>query len=468
MQTSSHSGRQPHRVLAGFALLVSFAVSASVAYSQTVSTSLQTEKAPAGAVYAPVFGVADEPFALADALVRELRNGGYALYLRHGAVVHGPRGKAGPGEWSTDCQNASHVGPEVRLRMRAIAEALSRQRILVSETLSSEFCPAVDTASLLGLAAPQRTAALNDFAALRGNARSATAVATYAAGIQLLLTKPATQKSNRVLVGHVLAPGTVHPALSTLEAGHTAIFKVESASRFHYITTLSPGQWQWIGKQVVAEDAAPLAPQVTIAPPQPPSIPLINAAKELKGTALVQALRRGGFNLYMRHALANVGQDGNLIQTPVWWENCAIQRNLADAGRDQARKVGDSIRELKIPVSQVLTAQFCRTRDTGHTLGLGPIEVTEDLNHQIGQRAGFDVNAARFKQLAEIPQRGTNRILISHTHGSPKAEERIMGAMQEAEIVVFQPDGKGGSEPVARVPLVEWDTLIKIGAAAQP
>jgi phosphohistidine phosphatase SixA len=181
----------------------------------------------------------------------------------------------------------------------------------------------------------------------------------------------------------------------------------------------------------------------------------------------VQALRRGGFNLYMRHAQSSVGQDGNLQLTPFWWENCTLQRNMSDVGREQARKVGAALRELTIPVDQVLTAQFCRTRETGHLLGLGPVEVTEDLNHQIGQRTGFDVNAARFRRLAETPAKGRNNLLISHTHGSQRAEERIMSGIQEAEIVVFQPDGKGGTAPVARIPVPEWGNLIKAMAATK-
>jgi phosphohistidine phosphatase SixA len=210
------------------------------------------------------------------------------------------------------------------------------------------------------------------------------------------------------------------------------------------------------------------APQVTAAAPPPANVALIDPAKEKKGAALLEALRKGGFNLYMRHALSTVGQDGNLIQTPRWWENCEMQRNIADAGREQARKLGAALKELKIPISAVLTAQFCRTRDTGHALGLGPIEITEDLNHQIGQRAGFDVNAARYKQLAELPPMGTNRVLVSHTHGSPKPEERIMGSLQEAEIVVYQPDNRGGVEPLARIPLTEWDNLVKLAATNRP
>ena len=443
-------------------------------YAQSVSANSHTAKATANVLALQPLAVEEASFALSDGLVRELRNGGYVLYLRHGAVLPATADKVVAGQWWKDCQNTQRIGPEVQAQMRAVAEAMSRQRIAVSEVLSSEFCRAADTAVLLGIAVPLHNSALNDVTALNKQPQEATSavssLASYAAGIQQLLTKPTTPKGNRVLVGHSLPPGIIHPALSTLPESHTAIFKVEPGNRFHYITTLSPGQWQWIGKQSVVDlvpAAAAQSPQVTAATP-PPNIPLIDAAKELKGGALLQALRKGGFNLYMRHAISNVGQDGNLIQTPLWWENCTIQRNIADAGRDQAHKLGAAMRELKIPISQVLTAQFCRTRDTGHAMGLGPLEITEDLNHQIGQRVGFDVNAARFKQLAAMPPKGTNRVLVSHTHGSPKTEERIMGSLQEAEIVVYQPDGNGGTEPVARIPLVEWDNLIKTAAAPKP
>ena len=439
--------------------------------AQTVSASSQTAKATASVVAPQPLAVEDASFGLADGLIRELRNGGYVLYVRHGTLLPTPVDKQGAGEWWKDCQNTKRIGPEVQAQMRALAEALSRQKIAVYEVLSSEFCRAYDTAILLGLAVPQRNAALNEFGPLSNRSQSATHLSIYAAGIQQLLVKPTPPKTNRVLIGHLLPPTIIHASLSTLPESHTAIFKIEPGNRFHYITTLSPGQWQWIGKQVVADFVPVTAvqpPQVTIAPAPPANIPMIDPAKEIKGAALLQALRKGGYNLYMRHAISNVGQDGNLIQTPFWWDNCMIQRNIADTGREQARKVGAAMRDLKIPISQVLTAQFCRTRDTGHEMGLGPIEITEDLNHQIGQRIGFDVNAARFKQLTEQPTKGTNRVLISHTHGSPKTEERIMGSLQEAEIVVFQPDTKGGTEPVARIPLGEWDNLIKTAVAPNP
>ncbi|MCY7388961.1 MAG: hypothetical protein LH481_13030 [Burkholderiales bacterium] len=463
--------RQYARPLACWATLISLSIYGAPSLSQTVSASSHTAKVTATVDPSLNLAIEDSPFGLADGLIRELRNGGYVLYVRHGALLPNTVDKVGNGEWWKDCQNTRRIGPEVQVQMRAFADALSRQRIAVYELISSEFCRSYDTAVLLGVAIPQRNAVLNDFTATSSKTQSLSPLDAYAAGIGQLLTKPIPPRTNRILVAHALPPTIIHPALSTLPEGHTAIFKVEPANRFHYITTISPGQWQSIGKQSVTATFTVIQsppPQVTAAVQPASNVPVIDATKELKGAALLAALRKGGFNLYMRHAASNVGQDANLLQVPLWWENCAIQRNIADVGREQARKVGAAVRELKIPVSQVVTAQFCRTRDTGHAMDLGPIEITEDLNHQIGQRAGFDVNVARFKQLAELPLKGTNRILVSHTHGSPRPQERIMGGMQEAEIVVFQPDNKGSSEPIARIPVAEWDSLLKSEPAPKP
>lgn len=454
--------------LACLAMFCATALTSPLTFAQGVSVSAQTATASGTVVQNVQLAVQDAPFGLAEGLVRELRNGGYVLYLRHGALLPGPADVVGRGEWWKDCQNTQGIGVETQAQMRAINEAFTRQRIAVYELLTSEFCRAFDTASLLGFAPPQRTAALNDVSVLRSNPQTTANLATFTDGIQQLIVKPTPAKTNRVLVGHALPPHLIHPVLATLPEGHTAIFKVDPGSRFHHITTLSPGQWQSVGKASVPDTVAipQIPPQVTVSAPPPPNIPLIDPTKELKGAALVEALRKGGLNLYMRHAMSNIGQDGGLNTTPMWWENCAIQRNIADMGKEQARKVGLAISELKIPISQVLTAQFCRTRDTGHAMNLGPLEVTEDLNHQIGQRVGFDINAARYKQLAETPPKGSNRLLVSHTHGSPKMEERIMGSIQEAEIVVYKPDGKGAAEPIARIPPAEWENLVKATAPA--
>lgn len=427
--------------------------------------------------------VSDEPYALTEGLVRELRRGGYVIYLRHGVVQADVKDTRGVGEWWKNCAATQRTGASAMPNAQAIGQALLKQRIVVSDVQTSEFCRAFDTAIFLGLSTPMRNAALNDMAAFNSQKRSQ---ADLANGIANLLSTTPPPGQNRVFVGHSLPAGIVHPALSFLAEGHTLIFKPEGIingkPRFHFVAALSPGQWQFLGKQAVYDSnqqvviqatqpqasaqqvAQSGAPQV-VQPPAVPQPPMIDPAREIKGAALVQALRKGGYNLYMRHAQANVGADQDLLKVPMWWENCMIQRNISDMGREQAKKVGEAIRTLKLPIGEVKASQFCRVRDTANLMNVGTVNVTNELNHQIGQAPGMDINVTRFNLLATLPPKGKNVVMVSHTHGSPRAEERIMGGIQEAEVVVYQPDGKGGAEPVARIPATDWDMLVTLAAA---
>jgi phosphohistidine phosphatase SixA len=425
------------------------------AYSQTTTAKVAgLDKAPA---------VIDEPYPLYEGLVRELRKGGYILFVRHAKVQPASKDTKSAGEWWKNCAGTQRTDASALPNAQAIGQALMQQRISISDVQSSEFCRAYDTAAFIGMSTPSRNPALNAFNAFESQKRP---LADQAAGLITLLSQIPPTGRNRILVGHTLSPTIVHPLFAQVQEAHTLIFKPEGNGKFHFVASLSPGQWQWIGKQTVADilsTTTASAPQVVQPPitatPQPP---MIDPAKEMHGATLLAALRRGGYNLYMRHAQATVGQDQDLLNVPRWWENCMIQRNLSDLGRDQAKKVGAAIRELKLPIKEVVVSQFCRVRETGTLMALGPVEVTEELNHAIGQRAGTDINVTRFGRLGVVPAKGSNTLLISHTHVSPRAEERIMGSIQEAEIVVYQPDAKGGAEPVARIMVPEWDNLLQV------
>ena len=54
--------------------------------------------------------------------------------------------------------------------------------------------------------------------------------------------------------------------------------------------------------------------------------------------------------------------------------DCTTQRNLSDKGRDESRQLGELLRAHGINVTKVLTARFCRTRETAELLNLGPVE----------------------------------------------------------------------------------------------
>ena len=75
---------------------------------------------------------------------------------------------------------------------------------------------------------------------------------------------------------------------------------------------------------------------------------------------------------------------------------------------------------------------------------------------------GADIDAARMRQLAQSPPRGANTVLVSHLHGSIKREAWMH--LELAEIIVYRPDGKGGTKPVARVRVEEWGELRRIAA----
>ena len=186
--------------------------------------------------------------------------------------------------------------------------------------------------------------------------------------------------------------------------------------------------------------ALPFAPLVATMP----SLPIVDPANELKGAALIGALRKGGFVLYMRHS-----------ETGTVTEKCDAS-NLSAIGEQNARSVGAALRELKIPVGVVRSSQPCRCADTARLLGLGNVEITEDLNPS-APRPGFDIGAARSKRLNEAPTAGTNTILVSHLHGSRKKEEWLH--LEMGEIIVFKPEGDSPAVPVARVRVAEWIAL---------
>jgi phosphohistidine phosphatase SixA len=70
-------------------------------------------------------------------------------------------------------------------------------------------------------------------------------------------------------------------------------------------------------------------------------------------------LRDGGIVLF-RHANAPGGGDPPGMRIG----DCATQRNLDEAGRAQARRIGEAFRDRAVEVGAVLSSQWCRTKDT--------------------------------------------------------------------------------------------------------
>ncbi len=109
------------------------------------------------------------------------------------------------------------------------------------------------------------------------------------------------------------------------------------------------------------------------------------------------ALREDGAIVLFRHAEApGIGDPGGFRLG-----DCTTQRNLSEAGRKQARRSGESLRQQRIPVGAVWASQWCRTRDTAALMDLGPVREEPAFNSFFDERGdqAAQTAAARRKLL---------------------------------------------------------------------
>ncbi len=178
--------------------------------------------------------------------------------------------------------------------------------------------------------------------------------------------------------------------------------------------------------------------------------------------ALLDALRTGGTSIYFRHVATDWSQADHVREADDWLScEAARMRQLSDEGRADARRIGDAIRRLAIPVGEILASPYCRTMETARLMDLGPVRASTDVMNLraasfFGGR-GAIVARAR-KLLATPPPAGGNRIIVAHGN---VAREATPVYPAEGEGVVFRPDGAGGFELVGRIMPDAWERLLR-------
>ena len=193
------------------------------------------------------------------------------------------------------------------------------------------------------------------------------------------------------------------------------------------------------------------------------SVTVVTAQTEtaLSGRALVETLRHGGYTIYVRHAATNWSQADH-VATAGDWTSCdpGKMRQLAAAGRQTANAIGEAMRALRIPVGYVLASPYCRTVETARLMQLGEVKTTTDImNMRVAKYfGGPSAIVERTQQrLATPPQAGTNTVLVAHGNVLREATDVYP---QEAEAIVFRPDGNGSYAVVARIPPPAWEHLV--------
>lgn len=108
-----------------------------------------------------------------------------------------------------------------------------------------------------------------------------------------------------------------------------------------------------------------------------------------------EALRRGGAVALFRHATApgTGGPPGMRLG------ECATQRNLDEAGRAQARRIGEAFRAERVAVGAVLASRWCRARETADLAFPGLVRAEPAFDSFFDERAEGPERTARARRI---------------------------------------------------------------------
>jgi phosphohistidine phosphatase SixA len=160
--------------------------------------------------------------------------------------------------------------------------------------------------------------------------------------------------------------------------------------------------------------------------------------------ALWPMLGSGGYVVLIRHASTEpgVGDPPNFRL-----DDCATQRNLSQAGRDEARRLGEAFRARGIPIAEVLSSEWCRCRDTA-LLAFGRYAAWPPLNSFFGDRSTESAQTRVVRERAAKWRGAANLVIV--THQVNIAALAGVFAVQ-GEIVVLKADGAEGLELVGTI-----------------
>lgn len=174
---------------------------------------------------------------------------------------------------------------------------------------------------------------------------------------------------------------------------------------------------------------------------------LLLSAPARADDALWALLKQGGQVVLIRHAVTDPG-----VGDPPGFklDDCRTQRNLSDAGRREAQRLGAAVRERGIPIARVLSSPWCRCLETAHIAFGVDAKKEPALSNlfEYGHNRERQLRAFR-KLVAAAPKQG-NVILI--THGSTTAAFTSISPAT-AEMVIVTPEGGGQYRVAGRIPL---------------
>jgi phosphohistidine phosphatase SixA len=176
------------------------------------------------------------------------------------------------------------------------------------------------------------------------------------------------------------------------------------------------------------------------------------SAQMLAGEGLVTALRQGGYVIVMRHASSP--REVPTKQTADAG-NVKLERQLDEAGRAGSIAMGRALRDLRIPVGEVLTSPTYRALETVRLAQLANPHAQTELGDGGQSMQGIaDTQAEWLRQRVTHIPAGSNTIVVTHMPNISRAFP-AWGAVEDREPVIV---GTGG-RVIGRIKIDEWPRL---------
>jgi len=143
------------------------------------------------------------------------------------------------------------------------------------------------------------------------------------------------------------------------------------------------------------------------------------------------ALARGGHVALIRHGNAPPGYGGD--PPGFRFDDCKTQRNLDDAGREQAKALGEAFRKHGVRVDRIVSSPVCRCMETGQLMAVGAVETSWTLLPDTGSSA---IRVLGLEEMVSSWRGPGTLVLVTHA----LTVGRLTGfTLEQAETLVLQP-----------------------------
>jgi len=128
-------------------------------------------------------------------------------------------------------------------------------------------------------------------------------------------------------------------------------------------------------------------------------------------------------------------------------DDCATQRNLSEAGREEARRIGAAFRDRGVPVEKVLSSRWCRCLETAR-LAFGTAEPWASLDSFFDDRGREPEQTREVRRLIEDRPPSGNLIMVTHQVNITA----LTGiSPSQGEMIVLTPLGNGNFRIAGRL-----------------